>query len=819
MKNLNYARLAGALLSALALFSLTLQAAEKSNLYGTVSDPLGALVAGAKVELLRDGKAVSSATTDNAGRYSLAVTTAGRYRVRATAAGFAPRTTPQLYAGSGDHAEINLVLSIGVVAQEVVVSSSGTEVPQSQSGASISVVSREDLDRSLDAVDSLREIAGVQALRSGREGTASSMFIRGAESNAAKVLLDGVPVNNIGGVANFGILSSSGIEQAELLRGPNSVLYGADALAGVVSLTTRRGLTPLPELTYSFDAGNFGQLRHDASLGGAYRQFDYFGNYSRFDTSNGLPNSRFHNSSASINFGWTPNAGTDIRVTARHTDTALGVAGQIEFFGIPDDSQQRDQDSYISVTAQNQTTERWHNLVRYGASRLRTQFDNPTPTGIPFDPFGFGPNFLGNTVTIKGANGFSTTGQAILDFGGVFPSLSSSSAQRDFIQAQSDYTFNRHLLALFGFRYENERGFTFAADTRTPTRRSNFTWTSELQGSLWGRAYATVGVGVEDNAVFGVAATPRVSLAYYLFKPHSQGAWSGTKLKFNYGQGIKEPTIFEETSSLFGLLSQLPNGPALISQFHVRPIGAVRSRSFDAGVEQGFGNGRGKLGLTFFHNRFNDQVEFVSNTALPQLGVPDPVAAQTPFGATVNSEDTRALGAETELSFDIGHGFRARATYTYLDAVVKRSFSSDALFPSFNPAFPDIPIGAFSPLVGNRPFRRAPHTGSFLVLYSKSRTTLSVSGYLSSRRDDSTFLSDSSFGSTMLLPNRNLAPAFQKIDFNAGYRLNSMFSLEAAVENLGSEHYDEAFGFPALPLTFRTGVKIRLGGESWRMKP
>lgn len=815
--NLSHTRLAAASLLALALISFTAFAADKSNLYGTVSDPLGALIVGAKVELLQEGRTITTATTDSAGRYSLTVATAGRYRVRAIASGFAPQTTPQLYAGSGDHAEIDLVLNVGVVAQEVVVSSSGIEVPQSQSGASISVVSREDMDRSLDAVDSLRETAGVQAVRSGREGTASSMFIRGGESNAAKVLLDGVPVNNIGGVANFGILSSGGIQQAELLRGPNSVLYGADALAGVVNLTTRRGVTPLPELTYSFDAGNFGQLRHDASLAGAYRQFDYFGNYSRFDTDNGLPNSRFHNGSASINFGWTPNAVTDIRVTARHTDTALGLAGQIELFGIADDSQQRDQDSYISVTAQNQTTERWHNLIRYGASRLRTQFDNPTPTGIPFDPFGFGPNFLGNTVTIKGANGFSATGQAILDFGGVYPSLSSSSVKRDFLQAQTDYTFNHHLLALFGFRYENERGFTFAG-VKTPTRRNNFTYTTELQGSLWGRAYAAAGVGVENNAIFGVAATPRVSLAYYLFKPHTQGAWSGTKLKFNYGQGIKEPSIFEETSSLFGLLSQLPNGPDLISQFHVRPIGAVRSRSFDAGVEQGFWNGRGKLGLTFFHNRFNDQVEFVGSTALPQLGVPDPVAAQTPFGATVNSEDTRALGAETELSFDIGHGFRARATYTYLDAVVKRSFSSDALFPSFNPAFPDIPIGAFSPLVGNRPFRRAPHTGSFLVLYSKSRTTLSAGGYLASRRDDSTFLSDSFFGTTMLLPNRNLAPSYQKIDFNAGYRLNSMFSLQAAVENLGSQHYDEAFGFPALPLTFRAGVKITLGGESWRMK-
>src|SRR5258708_13882428 len=110
MKNLNYARLAGALLSALALFSLTLQAADKSNLYGTVSDPLGALVAGARVELLQAGKAVNTATTDDAGRYSLAGTTAGRYRVRATAPRFPPPAPPPLYAGSGAHTQKNLGL-------------------------------------------------------------------------------------------------------------------------------------------------------------------------------------------------------------------------------------------------------------------------------------------------------------------------------------------------------------------------------------------------------------------------------------------------------------------------------------------------------------------------------------------------------------------------------------------------------------------------------------------------------------------------------------------------------------------------------------
>jgi iron complex outermembrane receptor protein/vitamin B12 transporter len=420
-------------------------------------------------------------------------------------------------------------------------------------------------------------------------------------------------------------------------------------------------------------------------------------------------------------------------------------------------------------------------------------------------------------VTIHGANGFTTTGQAILDFGGIsYPVVSGSSSKRDFVYLQSDYSFGPHLAALFGFRYENERGFTLSSGLKTPTGRNNFSYTAQFQGSLGSRVYATAGAGVEDNAIFGVAVTPRVSLAYYLLRPRSDGLLNGTKLRFNYGQGIKEPSIFEESTSLFGLLSQLPNGAQLISQFHISPIGAERSRSFDFGVEQLAWNGRAKLNVTFFHNRFTNQVEFVNNTVLPQLGVPPTVAAATAFGATVNSADTRALGAETELEFSFGRGFSARAAYTYLDAVVQRSFSSDNLFPSFNPAFPTIPIGAFSPLVGNRPFRRAPHTGSFFLGYSRPKFTLTLSGYMVGRRDDSTFLSDGFFGNTMLLPNRNLADAYQKIDFGGSYRFNHRVSLYTTVENLASEHYDAAFGFPALPLTFRTGLKLTLGGESWK---
>lgn len=787
--------------------------AEGARVHGVISDPIGAVVPGASVELRQQSEVIASTKTDKQGAYEFIGVAAGHYRIRAQAPTFAPQQSPVFYAGGAGTAEMNLSLNVGTISQQIVVSATGTEIPQSQVGASISIVPRDQFQEKLDIFDPMRQTPGMEVVQSGQHGNLGSLFVRGGDSNATKILLDGVPINDIGGVFNFGELPTTGIEQVEIMRGPNSVLYGADALAGVVNLTTRRGTTPLPELTYSFDAGNFNSFRHDASLGGAFRQFDYFGDFSRFDTGNSIPNNTFHNGVYIANLGWAPNAATDVRFTGHYNTAAVGLPNTIDIFGIPDDAFQRDQDTYFGITAQNQTTSRWHNLLRYGETRLREQFESPAPEGIPFDG-----SFVGDLLTIRGANGFSTTGQAILYFGGTaFPIESSSVSKRDFVYLQSDYAFSPKLLALFGFRYENESGFTLSAPIVTPTNRDNFSYTGEVQSNLWSRVFATLGLGVEDNAIFGVAATPKASLAFYAVQPKGSGWLDGTKLKFNYGQGIKEPDIFDQTNSLFDLLSQLPNGQQLISQFHIAPIGPERSRSYDFGVEQNLASGRVKFGETFFYNKFADQIEFVSNTALPLLGVPPTIAAQTPFGASVNSADTRALGAETELQFNPGHGFTARAAYTYLDAVLQRSFSSDALSPSFNPAFPAIPIGIFGPLVGDRPFRRAPHSGSFFLSYGKSRYTLSLSGYLSSRRNDSTFATDAFFGNTMLLPNKNLAGAYQKIDVSGSYRLNSYLTFFTTVENLASERYDDVFGFPALPLTFRSGLRIRLGGESWKI--
>ncbi|HKF22833.1 MAG TPA: TonB-dependent receptor [Candidatus Angelobacter sp.] len=807
------------------LFSIPASASGPGAVRGVITDPLGAVVSGATVVLLQGNQQVAVGATDGQGNFQLPAPSPGHYRVRASAPGFASQDSPLIYIGGGRSAQQNLALKIGPVTQELVVSATGTAVPDSRTGASVSVIRADEFAERLDVLEPLRQVPGAQILQAGQRGTQGAIFLRGGDSNASKVLVDGIPMNDIGGVVNLGTLATTGVERIEVLRGPNSALFGSDAMAGVVTLTTRRGVTPLPEISYALDGGNFHSRHQDGDLAGAFRRLDYFGEFSRFDTDNSIPNNTFNNATYVANLGLALNATTELRLTGRYTTTTLGQPNTIQFFAIPDDSSEHDQDGYLGVTLQNQTTPRWHNLLRYTATRLRIQDVNPTPTGIPFDNgFGFGLNYLGQTVTIRGANGFSTTGQAILDFGGVYPMVTSGSTKQDAAYFQTDWSFSPRILGLLAFRYEDERGFTLNFGSKTPANRNNFSTIAEVHGSLGSRVYVTLGGSVEKNAVFGVAAVPRVSGAYYFVRPRSTGFFNGTKLKFNYGQGIRAPSISDQALSLFAVLSGTANGPQSIAQLGLVPISAERSRSFDVGLEQLAWRGRAKFAATFFYNRFTNQIEFVGIPGLQALGVPLADALATGFGATLNSGDTRALGAETEIDLALGHGFSVHAAYTYLDATLERSFTNDAFsclpanqtFCAFNPAFPTVPIGAFAPLEGSRPFRRAPHTGSFRLAYARGRLTTAFSGTLVSRRDDSTFLSDPFFGNTMLLPNRNLDAAYQQFDWSGNFAVSRRVSLYAAVDNLASQQTAQVIGFPALPLTFRAGFRVRLGGEAWK---
>ncbi len=794
-------------------FTAIAHAAPISAIRGTVSDPSGAVIPNAKVELLENGVPVASVATDGKGQYRIARNPGSGLRLRVSASGFSTGEKTLDPASNGRELAVDFALQIASLSEQITVTSTGAPTPQAQLGAAVTILDASDYQGTRDIQEGLRFVPGLQATETGQAGGTTSVFIRGGGSDANKVLIDGIPVNDIGGSVEFANIASAAVAQAEVLRGPNSALYGSDALAGVISLTTARGSTPLPQFTYLIDGGNLGTYRQEGTAGGRYRKFDYFSDYSRFDSSNAIADDEYHNGTYTGNFGWELSPDSSLRTTIHHDRVASGQPGAIQLYGVITEAEQTNEDAYFGVTWEDKTTANWHNLLRYGGLRLRSQYTEFAPAGTPQSG-----DTLGAPVTIQGANGYTVSGQAQeFNDGPPYPYTYPGSTDKDFVYAQSDYRFNPHLLGLVAFRYEDERGYS--GGPATSIERGNYSYTFQLQGDIHDRLFYTLGSGLEDNGLFGIAGTPRASLAWRVAQGGAGRLFSGTKLRASFGEGIKEPAVFDQLDSLYDQLELLPNGSQLIAQYHVAPIGPENSRTYDGGVDQLLFNGRSRVSLTLFHNEFTNGIEYIPQQGLEELGIPSVIYNNLPYGATDNSEAYRAQGVETEIEVQATRDLFVRAGYSYTDAQIQRSFSSDAIGPSFNPDFPTVPIGAYSPLIGARPFRIAPHTGYFEAAYRHSRLFAGLRGTLVGKRDDSDFLEyDANYLPTLLLPNHNLDCAYQRLDLTSSYLANRYVSIEANAQNLLNEHYSEAFGYPSLPFMFRLGMKFTLGGESWRGK-
>lgn len=779
--------------------------AQQATLSGAVSDPLGGRVASASVALERDGHSAGQTMTDAAGEFTFQNVSEGRYQVRAEAAGFETRTTDPVFVAGSGRTSIDVVMSVGPLQQAVVVTAAATELPASRTGAPVTVIDNAILEalNKPDVLEALRLVPGAQIVQTGQRGGTTSMFVRGGNSNFNKVLIDGIAANDIGGAFDFAQTATAGVERIEVLRQSNSVMYGSDALSGVVNIITRRGRTRIPQLDLSSDGGNFNTRRGTAALGGAVKRFDYFSEYAYFKTDNSTPNNGYRNGTYAGRFGVAIGRGTDLSGSIRRVDATYGSPNAFDLYGIADDSVEKNTINYVSINAESQHTDRWQSTIRFGNTDFRSTSTNPAPTGERFDPFGFGANYLGNTMTLTGADGYSVTGRAILDFGDTYPSISEGRTRRRALFADTTYHVGRDFDVSGGGRVEREDGFS-DPDADPMATRNNGGVFAEARGTVMMRTYVTAGVGVEHNEAFDSAVTPRLSVATYLRNPTAASAVGDTKISFNVGKGIKAPSVFQQQNALATLVAATP------AAANASPLGPERSTSVDIGLEQGFWYGRARVRTAYFHNQYEDLIEFLSRTQLTQAGVPAAVAATTQFGAYLNSSSFRAQGVETSFDAAIGQYVRMNASYTYLDAVVTKAFSASA---ATNPSFPGIQIGAFSPLVGQRPFRRPPQSGSVMISVVRGPGQVTFSGYFSGKRDGSTFLSDAFFGNSLLLPNRDLDPAYQKLDLSASFRVHPRLNIYTSIENILDKHYDASFGFPSLSRAARVGAKLTLGGD------
>jgi vitamin B12 transporter len=511
--------------------------------------------------------------------------------------------------------------------KELVVTATRLPTPPDAVVASLTTIEGEDLRaRGVRFVqDALREVPGAAVVQVGSYGGVSSLFLRGGESDYVKVLVDGVPVNQSGGAYNWANLSTDNIDRIEILRGPGSVIYGSDAVSGVVQIFTRRGQGPIA-IEGAAEAGTFGTIDGRLGVLGGSRQLSYSADASRF-TSDGIYafNNDYGNTVLSGSLAGTLGPEADASLSVRYHDSQYHFP--TDFAGVPSDSNQSNAEKALSVGGEigRGLGDRYHVRLTAGASRADGEFEDRSDNAG--DTLGFG-----------------------------FASHRESRAQRGNLDGRLDAVIIPALTLTAGVQVERETerqaGETssnfggIATTPDTPFDRGRTTLGYYAQGVLDLASGLSVNANarVDDNSAFGTFFTYRAGAAFRF--P------TGTRLRGSLGRAFKAPTFCE----------QFCDAPFVVGDSTLSP---ERSTSWEIGVEQDVAGGRISLWATYFDQHFRDMIAYDGSAA--------PESPNYFNGAAAN-----AHGLEAGLMTTLGTGVRISGSYTYLIA----NATDDAGMPS-----------------------------------------------------------------------------------------------------------------------------------------
>jgi vitamin B12 transporter len=737
-------RLAGVLFPLfLCLTFISLVSIASAEIKIKVIDPQDAAVAGAQVQLLKLGKPVTVQNTSAEGLVIFRENASSSYRVHVLAPGFAEETADL----SSTSDAITVKLRVATAAETVVVTATRTPVTSQTAGAEVSSLSSGQLEvmQPIAADDAIRFLPGAVVNTAGQRGGISSLFVRGGESTYNKVIVDGVAVDNPGETFDFGTLPLTQADRIEFVRGAQSTLYGSDAMTSVIQVWTRTGSTNIPELRFGADGGNFGSANGYASLAGAHNRFDYNFFGSQFNTNGQGVNNANSDSLQGANVGVTITDQIGLRVRVRHSNSYTGVPGEWNFNGDP--------------LLQPNPNEWSHQNNLLGSVELAVA-----------EPSGWQHRFTGFDYLYRytDVNTNNIPGNYYDDF----PAHEYDHINRVGFEYQGDYSERTWAHSTFGYRIENENGTI--GDLLYPPSTSGQRLTQEAylqQQFTLGRLSVIAGGRFVHNSEYGNSGLPRVALT--LLALRGGEIFSGTRLRFSYATGFMEPALYETFASL---PYYAPN-PGLLP---------VRTRAFEAGLQQAFLRGRWSLNATYFNNLFHDQIEYGLNT--------EPYAGNPPgtLGQFFNVQQSFAQGAEFQIEGRIWKKLSLNTAYTYTSTEILQNPLCTPTNPCFYPYAPGDPL-----------LRRPKHSATTLLSYLGTRWGANLGGSFVGRRPDSDF---DGF-------NIDHAAGYARIDLGGWYSINSRVTAYVNVQNALNDHYNEVVGYPALTANFRAGMRFRIGGE------
>src|SRR5579884_187885 len=439
----------------------------------------------------------------------------------------------------------------------VFVTATRTEVPLQETAASVTIIDRKTIEEKhlVTVADALRETSGLDVVQQGGLGSTTSVFTRGTNSAHTLVLIDGVPVNDPNtGAFDFSNLTVDNIERIEVLRGPQSTLYGSDAIGGVIQIFTKKGQGP-PTTTLSLEAGAYQTFRENAGVSGSTERLDYSLSAGRIDSRGFSRADRRNGNTADDGYGTTTlstRLGFDltekIRVewTVRYIDAESDLDGcNPVTFVCPVDVPNFIQRERSWVTGLNFTAtlvEGWKQTLRLGYNTDQLHLSDPDPEDF-------------NNAS------FDTT--------------------RKLADWRHDLTISRQDLLTVGYEYDAQRGKSEGSLNETTVNNAFYAFNQFRPLPF----ILNLGIRYDHNNRFGDDTTYKVETAYLIESTQS-------KVRAAYGTGFHGPALNDLFFPHYG-------DPTLSPE---------RSRSVEGGIEQSLSHDRLHIGVTYFQNRIRDLI-------------------------------------------------------------------------------------------------------------------------------------------------------------------------------------------------------------------
>ncbi len=495
-------------------------------------------------------------------------------------------------------------------AADVVVTATRVAQPASEIGQAVTVIDRAEIERRQTVVvsDLLATTPGVTVTRNGTLGALTGVRIRGAESDQTLVVIDGVRANDpasTGGGFDFGNLLASSVERIEVLRGPNSVPWGSQAIGGVVNIITAapaEGLQARANAEYGYadsvfaSAGISGATGPvSGSLTGGYLRTDGISSAASGTERDGY---RQYGATGRLGVEFAPGIGLDLR--------GYFADSRVELDGFPAP------DYVLADTADYGKTQELYGYAGLHANVADGRFNNRVAFTIAdinrdtYEPaFGAEPSFLGR-------------------------------GRSERYEYQGDFRPLDQVRVVAGVERENSRfndGFTYAD-----------TGITSVYGQLIVKPLdiltLTGGVRNDDHEDFGNHTTFGANAALALR--------TGTTVRASYGEGFKAPTLYQ-----------------LFSDYGNRGLDPETARNFDIGVEQAFLADRARVGVTYFNRRSRNQIDFRDCSPTEQATAGS-ICVDRPFGVYDNVARAEADGVEVSLALRPVDALTLTANYSYI---------------------------------------------------------------------------------------------------------------------------------------------------------